>query len=226
MIQVIPAILPHHFEDLTEHLGAVRSLSRAVQIDVVDGIFAPNRTWPYTDAASFERILSEEEGMPFWEDFDFELDLMVEKSKDAALQWVRAGASRIIIHAESPDDKAALVALQEYREGEGAIDVGVAISPLTPDEKLESLIEYVSFIQVMGIEKVGFQGSPQWDGTAGRVHALREKYPGTLISVDGGVTLGTARTLADAGASRLVVGSGVFAHNPKEALREFADVLS
>jgi pentose-5-phosphate-3-epimerase len=66
MHEIIPAILPRDLDDLVGHLEEVRGVARLVQIDVVDGRFAPTRTWPYEDRASFEDILSEEQWMPLW----------------------------------------------------------------------------------------------------------------------------------------------------------------
>lgn len=219
MREIIPAILPATFDELVSHLERVKGFARAVQIDVVDGVFAPMATWPYRDRDSFERILREEEGMPQWEDFEFEVDLMVEASKEAALEWVRAGASRIVIHIESPDDRGALEALQTYREGEASIEVGLAISLDTPIEKLDSLAHLGSFIQVMGISHIGKQGEPFDSRTLARVREMRDRFPSHIISVDGGVDDITGPALVEAGASRLVAGSFIFEGDAKENYR-------
>lgn len=216
MIEIIPAILPADYEDLASHLERVVGLTRVVQIDVVDGRFAPSITWPYRDRGSFESILSEEEGLPFWEEFDFEVDIMAEASKDAALEWVRAGASRIVIHIESPDDRGALEALQEYREGATAIEVGLAISLDTPVEKLDSLAQLGSFIQVMGIAHPGAQGNPFDMRAIPRVREICDRFPGHIVSVDGGVRDEHVQELVAAGATRLVVGSGIFEGDARE----------
>ena len=43
-----------------------------------------------------------------------------------------------------------------------------------------------------------------------KIRALRERAPGIIISVDGGVSLDTAPELIEAGVNRLVVGSAIF----------------
>lgn len=219
MIEIVPAILPRDLDDLASHLESIHGLARAVQIDVVDGRFAPTRTWPYEDRESFESILSEAEGLPMWEDFDFEVDIMAEASREAALEWVRAGASRIVIHIESPDDRGALEALQEFREVEAAIEVGLAISLDTPIEKLDSLAHLGSFIQVMGIAHIGRQGEPFDDRAIMRIRELRQKYPTHVLSVDGGVRAENAQALVEAGATRLVAGSAIFDGDARENFR-------
>ena len=81
MIDIIPAILPKNYEDLKNKIALVRGIVSVVQIDICDGIFVPSKSWPFTtggfDDDNFFKIINEQEGMPFWEDVDFELDLMV-----------------------------------------------------------------------------------------------------------------------------------------------------
>ena len=52
----------------------------------------------------FDAIIAEEEGMPRWEDINFEVDLMVENPEAVVSKWVSAGASRVIVHVESMKD--------------------------------------------------------------------------------------------------------------------------
>ncbi|MBY0294117.1 hypothetical protein K2Q08_02175 [Patescibacteria group bacterium] len=210
-MEIVPAILPTSSRDLESHLLRVRGITRSVQIDVCDGFFVPSKTFPYTEKDFFAQILAEEETLPFWEDFDFELDLMVNESKNASADWVTAGASRIIVHIESPDDKLALVALQPLRDTYAtAVDVAVAINLDTPIERLEPLSDLVSTIQCMGIVKIGIQGQPLDDRIYDRVAEVRRLYPEHVISVDGGVRIENAKALKEAGATRLVVGSALF----------------
>lgn len=214
MIEIIPAILPSSYRDLEDKLMRVRGLTRSVQIDVCDGFFVPSKTFPYTSSADkeqFEQILAEEDTMPFWEEFDFELDLMVNESKKVSEEWVRAGASRIIIHIESPDDRGALEALQPLRDTYAtAVDVVLAISLDTPIEKLETLAHLGSGIQCMGIARVGMQGQTLDSRVYEKVKEIKRLYPEHVVSVDGGVTVLNAKALVDAGATRLAAGSALF----------------
>ena len=211
MTEIIPAILPKNLSDLESHLNRVRDISRVVQIDVCDSFFVPSKTFPYTDRPQFEKILSEEETLPFWEEFDFELDLMVNDSKVASEEWVRAGASRVIVHIESPDDRSALMSLQPLRDTYAtAVDVALAINLDTELEKLETLADLGSTIQCMGIAKIGFQGGELDERVFERVREVKRLYPNHVIAVDGGVKLSNAKRLVEAGAQRLVVGSALF----------------
>lgn len=217
-IKIIPAILPKSLDGLEGNLSRIRSVASTVQVDICDGLFVPNTTWPYTERASFETILSEKEGLPFWEDFDYEIDLMVKESLPDAREWIQAGASTIIIHVESDDDRGALEALQEFRARDGGpgTTLALALSLDTPIEKLESLTDLVDELQVMGIARIGFQGEPFDSRALDRIRELHAKYSSHTIGVDGGVTRDNIRVLIDAGATKLVAGSSIFTGDAQE----------
>ncbi len=219
MIEIIPAILPATFDDLVAHLLRVRGTTRMVQIDMVDGSFAPNRTWPYGEYESFESIAHEEEGMPFWEEFDFEFDVMAQHPEKDVENVVHAGAARVVIHATSVGATKALELLQVSRGGELGVKVGIALQLTDTPETLTAFDGLYDFVQVMGIAKVGFQGQAFDDRAFSLVAALRAAYPQLPIQVDGGVREENAARLVRAGATRLVVGSAIFAtDDPKGAL--------
>lgn len=217
-MQVIPAILPQTFSDLQTKLGVVRNVAPAVQVDIVDGVFAPTKTWPYNGGDEFEKIVAQDEGLPFWKDFDFQFDLMIANPKVEALRFVEAGAAGIVIHAAASGARGALEALQESRE---STLVGVAFLPGADVKDLKIFEGLHDFVQVMGIAEVGAQGRPFDERALALITALRAAYPAMLIQVDGGVSLSNAGTLVQAGANRLVVGSAIFkAEDPVEAYKK------
>jgi ribulose-phosphate 3-epimerase len=220
MPSIVPAILPSDFDELAASLTALRGITKLVQIDVVDGVFAPAQTWPYGDEDRLARILAEEEGLPYWEQFSYEADLMVHHARRDAEAWVSAGASRVIIHAESKDADAALEYLQPLREGVSFIvEAGIALSLQTPLETLERFKDQFDFVQLMGIARIGRQGEALDELIYARIQALRADYQGT-ISIDGGVKADNARKLVEAGATQLVAGSAILAaEDPREAYR-------
>ncbi|MDO8620512.1 MAG: hypothetical protein Q7R64_04170 [bacterium] len=220
MTHIVPAILPKDFQEILAKLELVKGAVDSVQIDIVDGKFAPNKTWPYIgDHGEITNIVNEQEGFPFWKDFDFEFDLMVVKPEEAVPFWVRAGASRVIVHIEStpPDTLSDII-----KEWKHAVDIGLALKPSTPLEKLETFLHEVSFVQCMGNDRISFGGVPLDERVVlPKIAHLRKKYPELTISVDIGVSLETAPRLIEAGASRLVAGSAVFGKaNPAGAVRE------
>ncbi len=217
--QIIPAILPRDFAEIAEKVELVKGFVKNIQIDICDGHFVPSFTWPYKKHDdSFEKMLKEQEGLPDWQNIDYEFDLMVNKPEDVVDDWVAVGAARIIIHAEAKGDVVAAV-----KSLQGRAEVGLAFNIDTPVQIPEGIeADQVSFFQLMGIDRVGFQGQDFDAKVIEKIRSTKEKYPDIPISIDGGVSLETATKLLAAGADRLVVGSAIFnEENPIDAVMKF-----
>lgn len=230
MTEVIPAVLAKDINDLRQKIANVVNISHTVQIDICDGKFVKSLSWPMQpyDAQSVALILGEEEGLPYWENLDFEFDLMV---KDAIKQFdffVRLGARRIIFHLEAENEKD----LKEFIDSMDLytrenLEIGIAINTNTPVEKLFPFINSIDFVQCMGIAHIGFQGEPFDESVINQIKELKSKYSDLIISVDGSVNEETAPLLVEAGASRLVVGSALMrSFDVKETIRELEELGS
>jgi len=225
MTEVIPAVLAKDINDLRQKIANVVNVAHVVQIDICDGKFVSSTSWPmgYNDKESVALILNEEEGLPYWENLDFEFDLMV---KDAIKQFdffVKLGVKRIIFHLEAESElelKDFIDAMDSYvREN---LEIGIAINTTTNIEKLSPFINSIDFIQCMGIEHIGFQGEPFDERVLKQIKDLRVKYPELKISVDGSVNENTAPALVKAGANRLVIGSALLqSFDIREKIKEF-----
>ena len=219
MVEIIPAILEKNYEDLKNKIASVRGIAPVAQIDFCDGIFTPSRAWPFSSGGGtdehFQRILNEQEGMPFWEDIDFEFDLMVADAVENFDIYTKLGPKRIIFHIEAIPN---IEEFKDFLEGidmyiRDNIEIGVAINPSTPLERIFPLISHIDFAQCMAIARIGYQGEPFDERCISNVLALKEKFPDLIISVDGGVNLETGARLVGAGAQRLIVGSAIFNTN-------------
>jgi ribulose-phosphate 3-epimerase len=214
MIEIVPAILPKNYEDLKNKIALVRGAAPLAQIDICDGVFVSSKTWPFESNLDehFHKILNEEEGIPFWEDIDFELDLMVADAVQNFDIYIKLGAKRIVFHIEAVGD---LKEFKNFLEGidmyiKEMTDIGIAIDIKTPLEQIFPLINNIDFVQCMGIDRVGFQEQEFDEKVLEKIKILKEKFPDLVISVDGGVDLENAPALVSAGASRLVIGSAIF----------------
>lgn len=204
--QIIPAIIPKDFRELEEKITMVKGIVPFVQIDVMDGRYTPEASWPYRKHDSnFEEIQDQTRGLPGWEEVDFEIDLMVKEPENIIDEWITAGASRIIIHLDSTEKLDEII-----QKLNGLVEIGVALGITTPLEKIEPYINSINFIQCMGIEKIGFQGQPFDERVLERIKEIKSKYTSMVVSVDGGVNFDTASRLLDAGAERLVAGSAIY----------------
>lgn len=229
MTEVIPAILVDSFEELRESISKVANLVSVVQIDMCDGKFTPHTSWPLSEfkgdrsTAAIDGILSEEEGLPYWDSLDFEFDLMVANAHKDFEFYTRLGAKRIVFHIEAEGN---ITEFKEFLEGldmymRENVQIGVALNTTTPIENIKSIISNIDFVQCMGIEHIGQQGEPFDERVLEQIKTLRATYPELIISVDGSVNENTAPLLVEAGANRLVVGSALISSfDVRETIRE------
>lgn len=218
--EIIPAVLAKNAETFVATVARLKDLASLVQIDVCDGVFVRNRTFPYGgagDAVLWERIKYEDAGLPLWQVLDFEADLMVREPWVVADEWVRAGASRIVFHA----DTIRAAPHNVFSSYGSLVEIGVAIPSRADIAVYKDLLTEAAYIQVMGIAKIGFQGEAFDVCALDTIGALRKWFPEKPIQVDGGVTLASAPRLVAAGATRLVSGSFILSSlDPREAVEQ------
>lgn len=239
MAEVIPAIIPESFEDLKEKMLQVKGIVPVVQIDVCDGNFVPSKCWPYVnDGGEFQNILTESEGFPFWQDMDFEADLMIENPENGGAEdFIKAGAKRIILHIESSEH--IMDFIKKLREEYGypndsavTVEIGIGININTPNGVLDEFFKIdefgrtlADFVQFMGIEKIGYQRQEFDPEVLTKIRDLRRKYPDMIIGIDGGVNFENAHDLVEAGVNKLISGSALYgSENIKEAIEEMREI--
>lgn len=214
---IVPAIIPTSREDLERKISQLQGLCEEVQVDIVDGKYARPASWPYaTEAAEPSRMLAEGEMLPYAGEIGFEIDLMSADPESVAGVWIELGAKRLTIHAESTRYLARFLESARTMFGHDAgfasnlLSLGLAIGTETDLSLIEPFIEKIDYVQFMGVRTIGHQGEPFSPGVLSRIAVFRKKYPNTPVQVDGGVTLGNAPALLQAGVSRLVVGSALW----------------
>lgn len=235
MTEILPAIIPESYEDLNCSMSAVKGIVKLVQVDICDGKFVPSKSWPYIEDNEnhFEKIMEEEEGFPFWQDMDFEADLMIKNPEEYAEKWIKAGAKAVVLHFESSPNILELVKNLRKTYGYSGdslvdIEIGIALNIITPNEVLYDFLEKNSegisladFVQFMGIKKIGYQGQEFDEDVYKKISDLRKKYPDIVISVDGGVGFDNYKDLVKAGASKLISGSTIYeSEDIKEAIEQ------
>jgi ribulose-phosphate 3-epimerase len=222
-MNIIPAIIPKSFSDLEEKVGSISDLTDVVQVDICDGKFVSNKNWPIEgNEGEFEKIVSEEVGLPNWEDVSYEIHLMTESPNDEVSEWVKAGAERIIVHIETGSD----VVEDIIEEWGHVVEIGISVNMKTDLRNAVAFFDKVQTIQLMGIENIGFQGQKLSEKIYDRVKELRQLGYKHIISIDGGVALENAERLIESGADSLVVGSQIWTEaSPREALDKFKKLI-
>lgn len=230
MAEIIPAILPEDFYEIEKKVRSVFRVCPNIQVDICDGVYVGNRTWPYIikDDKFFADIMDEKMGMPEWENVNYELDLMIKNPNKRFEEFVKLGPSRLIFHLRSFANME--VANDFFKNLDpfyrNNIEIGLAISAEENLEEIKEIIPEIHFIQIMGIKVAGFQGTPldteYFAKVITKIKEVKEKHPEMKISVDGGVSLDTKEELIEAGADRLVSGSAIFkSPDPLATIEEF-----
>lgn len=215
--------MPDNLGDLKEKLKKVRKLVTVVQVDVMDGVFVPSSGWPYGDRDKKHFEIIADEGLPYWKELDFEADLMLSNPEEKVKEYIEAGFFRIIFHLESTKNPEEVI--KKCRES--GVEVGVAIRVSTPLDNVADLENQIDVVQCMGIDRIGFQGQPFDVQTINKIKEIKKRFPQTLVSVDGGVSLENFKSLREAGADRLVIGSALFeSFNIVETFGLFKNLLT
>lgn len=214
---IVPAVIPESVAHLAESLRTIETFSREVQIDIVDGVYVPYTSWPYTEHTSVQALSA------YTEKLTIEVDLMIETPEQVIREYLATGVQRVVVHLESVKTLAPIVACkQEY-----SFALGFSVNNDTPLSVLESVVGYADFVQLMGISQIGTQGQPFDERVLARMRTIVSAHHTSLpISVDGSVNGETLSRLKEAGAERLVVGSYIMhAQNPHEAYRTLTQLV-
>lgn len=216
-MNIIPAILPHSFQEVTEKLSRIENLATSVQIDLCDGIFGREKTW----------LPEGTETLP--PGFTYEFDIMLGDWKLSTMHAITIGATRIVAHVDlfTDEDIQTLISIV----GPRSVTLGVSVSN---DKSLEFHADMIRkirtaypdiFIQVMGIQHIGEQGQFFDEECVMRVKTLKQTFGDLSIQVDGGMKPETAKAVLDAGAETVVVGSYVFGSSDAgEAMKRLEEV--
>lgn len=200
MARIAPSILAADFCRLGEQVAAAeRGGARSVHVDAMDGHFVPNLSIGIPVVRSLSRFTSLEQ----------DCHLMLARPDDYLEAFVKAGAGTLTVHQEAcPHLQRTVSRIRSL----GA-KAGVALNPATPLGVLDEILPEVDLVLIMSVNP-GFGGQAFLPSSIDKVARLdgerRRRGLSFAIEVDGGVGLGNARQLAEAGCDILVAGSSVF----------------
>lgn len=197
---IAPSLLAADFGNLQRDIEMVNgSDADWFHLDIMDGVFVPNISY----------------GMPVMEAMrkhatkPLDVHLMIVDPDRYITTFRDLGAAVLTVHYEACTHLHRTVqAIQQ-----AGMKAGVALNPHTPVEVLQDVLHDVDLVLVMSVNP-GFGGQKFIERTYAKLERLRAMMASAgaacLVEVDGGVGMGNARKLADAGADVLVAGNAVF----------------
>lgn len=203
-IKIAASILSADFSRLGEQVQeAIQAGVEMVHVDIMDGHFVPNMTiGPLVMEAIYP--LTQAAGIPL------DVHLMIDNPDLMIPLFAKAGAGILTVHVETcPHLHRTVQHIHEL-----GVKAGVTLNPATSLSSLEEILPYVDQVLVMTVNP-GFGGQsyiPTMTAKIARLHQML-KDRGRLavdIEVDGGIKPDNAAQVTAAGATVLVVGSGIF----------------
>ena len=201
-IEIAPSVLPVDLSVLGEAVAALEAAGvDRIQWDVMDGQFVPNLTFGPDVIASARRHTS----------LPFEAHLMVLTPDVMAAAYVKAGCTRLIVHAEACTH---LHRTLGHIASLGA-KAAVALNPATPASAVAHVLDLVDMVLVMTVNP-GFGGQSYIATMEPKIREVRDLIAAAGLSdvvdieVDGGIGPETVGGAASAGANVLVAGSALF----------------
>lgn len=200
--EIIPGILEQDFSQIEKKLERIKPFAPYVHIDLLDGIYAPNKT--FMDPAPFEK---------YTKDMLFEIHMMVDNPIDYLKPWADVGCKRFIGQVEKMKDIPEFVA-----QGQLLGEVGLALDTPTPIEALTFDIEDLDFVFIMTV-KAGFSNQSFLPEMLEKVKKIRSRDPLIPIEVDGGISDATIMLAKEAGATRFVSTGYIFNQGENPSLQ-------
>ncbi len=209
MLEVIPAILSNNIEEVRALLELCEPSVNRVQIDIIDGIFAKNKTISPESLAPQETQLL----------IDYHL-MVIDPSKWIE-KCIKGHADRVIGQIEKMDDQVAFVDLVH----ESGAKAGLALDLETPVASLsEKALMLVDIVVVLSVQ-AGFGGQSFHEESLSKIeelNELRDKIGATFtICDDGGISLDTIALTSAHGVDSVAVGKRLFHGNLEENIDHF-----
>ncbi|MDP9111177.1 MAG: ribulose-phosphate 3-epimerase [Candidatus Eremiobacteraeota bacterium] len=198
--KIAPSLLSADFADIANGIAAVEAGGADyLHLDVMDGRFVPNITWGPKIIGDLRKLSA----------LPFDVHLMIVEPERYVENFVEAGANIVTFHYEATPHAQRLLA---HIRSLGA-KAGIAICPQTPVSMLQDIVDDCDLVLVMSVNP-GFGGQAFIPRATAKLREARELIDSRRspceLEVDGGIGANNIRSVVDAGANVIVMGSSIF----------------
>ena len=191
MPTIVPAILTSDENVYHENLLKADHVCKLIQVDIVDGQFAANRT------------IGAEVVSKYLTNAYLEIHLMVKYPQNYIDDFVKIEhVSRIILPWEVESNHQEYI----YHIKNHSKQVGLSINPATPVSAILHFLDDIDLLLFLAVEP-GFQGQGFKREVLDKVIQVKKVAPGLAVEIDGGVRYENAREIADSGVDFISAGS-------------------
>ncbi|MBM3989943.1 MAG: ribulose-phosphate 3-epimerase [Planctomycetes bacterium] len=197
---ISPSLLSCDFARLATEVARVEEAGADwLHVDVMDGHFVPNLTIGPPVVEAIAKVARR----------PLDVHLMITDPLAYASHYAKAGAHVLTFHVEAAGTLAHCRTIIRAFRDEGVRQVGIALNPDTPLERVLDVVDEVDLVLVMSVFP-GFGGQRFMPDVLGKVRALRERGFERHIEMDGGLNATTLPSCAEAGTNVFVAGSAIF----------------
>ena len=194
MAKIIPAILTDGEEEYHKRLLLAEHVSDLIQIDIVDGNFAKNKTVGLDVVKKYPSSSS------------LEIDLLVEYPQNYIDELMFAEhVSRIIVPFECAGGLPEAI----YHVKNHDKQIGLSLNPNTPVGAAIHFFDDIDFLRLLAVNP-GFSGQKFQEVTYDRIKQAKNILKELPIAIDGGINKDNIAKLSKAGANYLAVNSALF----------------
>ena len=204
-MKIFPTILTDNIDTFRTQMKAIEGFSDEVDLDVMDGTLFGQKTLPLREMLKIETPLVRH------------LHLMQKDIVESIKLALEYGIRTAVVHAEAD--------LSKIKFEEIPLQLGIALSPLTLPEEIETHLDNISSVQIMTVEP-GAQGHTFLPDQLKKIERLRAIGFNGEIMVDGGVSLETIQEVEKAGADTVYIGSAIWkSESPDKTFKTLQEIL-
>lgn len=190
--QIVPAILTSDVEVAKQQAKLVEGKVERMQVDIIDGVFADNKTIRVEDISQVHTSAL------------VDVHLMVKNPASFLHRCDGVGVDRVYAQVEMMKSQEQFVD-QASSLGMG---IGLALDLYTPVSAITDMLPLLDGVLLMSVQ-AGFQGQSFSERVLTKIQELREQFEGD-ICIDGSMNVDTIPLCLKQGANQFAVGSALW----------------